>query len=36
VIWDNRSTVHARTDFPADERRLLKRGKVAGAAMVAA
>jgi taurine dioxygenase len=36
VIWDNRSTVHARTDFPADERRLLKRGKIAGAAMVAA
>ena len=30
VIWDNRCSVHARTDFPADERRLLKRGKVAG------
>ncbi len=36
VIWDNRSTVHARTDFPADERRLLKRGKVRGTAMMAA
>ena len=36
VIWDNRSTVHARTDFPAHERRLLKRGKVRGAAMRAA
>ena len=34
VIWDNRCSVHARTDFPADERRLLKRGKVAGEALV--
>ena len=25
VIWDNRSTNHARTDFPADEQRLLRR-----------
>jgi taurine dioxygenase len=25
VIWDNRCTVHARTDFDASERRLLKR-----------
>ena len=36
VIWDNRSTVHARTDFPATERRLLKRGKVRGTEMTAA
>lgn len=25
LIWDNRCVTHARTDFPADERRLLKR-----------
>lgn len=36
VIWDNRCSVHARTDFPAGQRRLLKRGKVAGDALVAA
>jgi len=30
VIWDNRCSAHARTAFPADQRRLLKRGKVAG------
>jgi taurine dioxygenase len=30
VIWDNRCSVHARTDFPASQRRLLKRGKVTG------
>ena len=35
VIWDNRCSVHARTDFPADQRRLLKRGKVAGEKLVA-
>jgi len=36
VIWDNRCSVHARTDFPPDERRLLKRGKVAGEKLVGA
>ena len=36
VIWDNRCSVHARTDFPATARRLLKRGKVAGEALIAA
>lgn len=36
VIWDNRCSVHARTDFPETERRLLKRGKVAGAPLIAA
>ena len=36
VIWDNRCSVHARTDFPADQRRLLKRGKVAGERLVGA
>ncbi len=25
LVWDNRSTVHARTDFDPDERRLLRR-----------
>ena len=35
VIWDNRCSVHARTDFPADDRRLLKRGKVAGEPLLA-
>jgi len=25
ILWDNRSTVHARTDFSAGERRLLRR-----------
>ena len=25
VVWDNRCSVHARTDFPHDERRLLRR-----------
>ena len=36
VIWDNRCSVHARRDFPADERRLLKRGKVEGDRLIAA
>ena len=35
AIWDNRCSVHARTDFPAGERRLLKRGKVAGEPLLA-
>jgi taurine dioxygenase len=30
VLWDNRCTLHARTDFSADERRLLRRHVVAG------
>jgi taurine dioxygenase len=25
LMWDNRCTIHARTDFPRDERRLLRR-----------
>ena len=36
VIWDNRCTVHARREFPSDQRRLLKRGKVEGNALIAA
>jgi taurine dioxygenase len=30
VIWDNRCITHARTDFPADERRLLRRTTLVG------
>lgn len=29
VMWDNRCTLHARTDFPASERRLLRRVTIA-------
>jgi len=36
VIWDNRCSVHARTDFDPAERRLLKRGKIDGEKLVAA
>jgi taurine dioxygenase len=36
IIFDNRCSAHARTEFPADQRRLLKRGKVAGDPMIAA
>ena len=34
VVWDNRSSTHARTDFPDTERRLLKRGMVEGAPLI--
>jgi taurine dioxygenase len=30
VLWDNRCTLHARTDFSADERRLLRRVTILG------
>ena len=30
VMWDNRCTIHARTDFPSEERRLLRRCTVEG------
>ena len=30
VMWDNRCTQHARTDFPATERRLLRRVGIEG------
>jgi taurine dioxygenase len=30
VMWDNRCTLHARTDFSADERRLLRRVTILG------
>jgi taurine dioxygenase len=31
LMWDNRCTIHARTDFPKEERRLLRRCTVEGA-----
>lgn len=34
VLWDNRYSAHARTDFPANQRRLLKRGKISGEKLV--
>jgi taurine dioxygenase len=30
LLWDNRCTLHARTDFSADERRLLRRVTILG------
>ena len=30
VLWDNRCTLHARTDFSDKERRMLRRHVVAG------
>ena len=30
LMWDNRCTIHARTDFPTHERRLLRRCTVQG------
>ena len=30
LMWDNRCTIHARTDFPKGERRLLRRCCVEG------
>ena len=30
VIWDNRCITHARTDFPGNERRLLRRTTLVG------
>ena len=34
LVWDNRASTHARTDFPDTERRLLKRGMVEGAPLI--
>ncbi len=34
VMWDNRCVVHARTDFPRDENRLLRRCTVEGDPLV--
>ena len=36
VVWDNRCSTHARTDFHPSERRLLRRGMIEGAPMIAA
>ncbi len=36
VMWDNYCTCHARTDFPPDQRRLLRRCTVAGETLIAA
>jgi taurine dioxygenase len=36
LIWDNRCSTHARTDFPAGERRLLRRCTIEGGPLVAA
>ncbi len=36
VIWDNWGSTHARTDFPADQTRLLRRSIVKGQALDAA
>ncbi len=33
LMWDNRCSMHARTEFPEDERRLLRRCTVKGEAM---
>ena len=32
LVWDNLCSSHARTDFPADQRRLLRRCQIAGEA----
>jgi taurine dioxygenase len=34
LMWDNRATIHARTDFPKEERRLLRRCTVEAVAPV--
>tara|TARA_Y100001936_G_scaffold253702_1_gene320208 strand:- start:14929 stop:15786 length:858 start_codon:yes stop_codon:yes gene_type:complete len=36
AMWDNRCSTHARTDFPADETRLLRRCTLEGTAMIGA
>ncbi len=36
AMWDNRCSIHARTDFPRDQRRLLRRCTVEGGPMTAA
>lgn len=36
LMWDNRCSTHARTDFPNEERRILRRCTVAGAEPVRA
>jgi len=30
IMWDNYASIHARTDFPRDQKRLLRRCTVSG------
>jgi len=36
VMWDNLCSMHARTDFPRAERRLMRRFTIAGGPVTAA
>ncbi|MBM3609611.1 MAG: TauD/TfdA family dioxygenase, partial [Alphaproteobacteria bacterium] len=36
LMWDNLSSIHARTDFPKDQRRLMRRMTIAGSPVIAA
>jgi len=36
LMWDNRCSIHARTDFPGSERRLMRRCTIEGEPMIAA
>ncbi|MEK9684894.1 MAG: TauD/TfdA family dioxygenase [Rhodospirillaceae bacterium] len=36
LMWDNRCSIHSRKDFPAEQRRILRRCTVEGGPMVAA
>jgi alpha-ketoglutarate-dependent taurine dioxygenase len=36
LMWDNLNSIHARTDFPRDQRRLMRRFSIAGAPVIAA
>ena len=36
VVWDNRCLLHARTDFPPEQRRLLRRVTIGDEAEVLA
>ena len=35
-MWDNLCSTHARTDFPKEERRLMRRYTIAGEAVIPA
>ena len=35
VMWDNWCTMHARTDFPRDQTRMLRRYTISGQALSA-
>ena len=36
VMWDNLNSMHARTDFPREERRLMRRFTISGTPVIAA